>query len=158
MNFHYPDPALPPIVITDDSEDDVFLLRHRLRQGGIPNPIVTFGSSAGALEYLKALEGRAARPTIIFADIRMPVDSGFALIAAVRENPAWDEVRVGVVTSSNDTTDLVRALELGANGYLIKFPPAEILADFVRRGPWFATRRGATAMLPATLATHGAAV
>lgn len=157
MNFHYPDLALPPIVIVDDAEDDVFLLRHRLREGGVPHPIVAFGSSAEALGYLHLLAGHAAPPAIVFTDIRMPVDSGFALIAAVRENAAWDEVRVGVMTSSNDTTDLVRALELGANGYLIKFPPADMLGDFVRRGPWFPTRRGVTRAMPTVLAAAGSA-
>lgn len=140
MNFHYPDFTLPPLLIVDDSEDDVFLLRHRLREGGITNPIVTYASAAEALNDLRARrEGEL--PSIVFTDIRMPVEGGFALIEAIRENPAWDAVRVVVITSSNDTGDLVRALELGANGYLIKFPPSEVLAEFVRNGPWFATRR-----------------
>jgi CheY-like chemotaxis protein len=156
MNFQYPDPALPPLVIVDDSEDDRFLVRHRLREGGICNPIVAFESSAEALDYLRCIGGRDPLPAMIFTDIRMPVDSGFALIAAVRENSAWEQMRVVVMTSSNDSSDLVRALELGASGYLIKFPPADILADFVHRGPWFAIQRSAPAVTSTALVAAGA--
>jgi CheY-like chemotaxis protein len=139
MKSYYPDTTLPPVLIVDDCEDDVFLLRLRLREGGITNPILAFSSAAEALAHLKSDAAQRELPAMIFTDIRMPIDSGFALLGALRDNSAWDEVRVVVITSSNETTDLVRALELGASGYLIKFPPADILGDFVRNGPWFAT-------------------
>jgi CheY-like chemotaxis protein len=145
VKLHYPDTSLPPIFIVDDCEDDVFLLRHRLREGGITNPILTFSSPADALAFLRPVRRRQDLPSIIFTDIRMPVSSGFALISAVRENPEWEGIRLVVVTASNHTIDMERALELGANGYLIKSPPAEILADFVRNGPWLVMPRQAPA-------------
>jgi CheY-like chemotaxis protein len=152
MKSHYPDTTLPPVLIVDDCEDDVFLLRLRLREGAITNPILAFSSAAEALAYLNAHHAQHELPAMIFTDIRMPVDSGFALLAAVRENSAWDAVRIVVMTSSNETTDLVRALELGASGYLIKFPPPDILGDFVRNGPWFATPERAVLATAATAA------
>jgi CheY-like chemotaxis protein len=150
MHPHYPDPHLRPLVIVDDLEDDIFLLRHRLREGGITNPIVAFSSSAEALDYLRAIPAERQLPAIVFTDIRMPVESGFALISAVRENAAWDDIRIAVITSSNETADLVRALEHGANGYLIKFPPADLLTEFVHHGPWFATQSSITLTATAT--------
>lgn len=136
MNF--PDPSLPPILIVDDCDDDIFLLRYRLREAGVANSVITFGSPGGALEFLRYRPADAAKPGIIFTDIRMPEPGGFHLIAQLREDPEWDSVRLVVVTSSNHPRDLERALELGINGYLIKFPPADLLGEFVRSGPWFA--------------------
>lgn len=136
MSPRYPDSNLPPLVIVDDSDDDVFLLRHRLREGGITNPIRAFASTAEALAFLRACQDRKELPAMVFTDIRIPVTSGFALISAIRENAEWSGIRIVVVTSSNRTTDLEHALECGANGYLIKFPPSDTLVEFVRNGPW----------------------
>jgi CheY-like chemotaxis protein len=143
MNPRYPDSSLPPLVIVDDSDDDVFLLRHRLREGGITNPIRAFGSAAEALAFLRDCHGQNDLPAIVFTDIRIPVASGFALISAIRDNSEWRDIRIVVVSSSNCPADLEHALECGANGYLIKFPPSDTLVDFVHNGPWISVPRPA---------------
>jgi CheY-like chemotaxis protein len=136
MNF--PDPNLPPILIVDDCEDDVFLLRHRLRAGEVANPIRAFSSAEDALNYLRYLPWNEATPYLLFTDIKMPGGCGFDLIGKLREEPRWDSMKIAVITSSNHPVDLERALDLGVNGYLIKFPPPDLLAEFTTKGPWFA--------------------
>ncbi len=144
MKPHYPDFSLPPIVIVDDCDDDVFLLRHRLRDGGITNPIVSFQTAAAALSYLDDAAAVHLRPQLVCTDVRMPGESGFELIRKIRADARWDDVKVVVVSYSNHPDDLQRALALRADGYLIKFPPSDLLAEFVRQGPWFALPRTAT--------------
>lgn len=140
MNF--PDPNLSPIVIVDDCEDDAFMLRHRLRRGEITNPVTTFSSCAGALAYLTGLYGVGAPPQVLFVDIKMP-EAG-TLIAGLRDDVRFDETKIVVATYSNDPVDLKRALDLHVDGYILKFPDADILAQFVQHGPWFTgARRGA---------------
>jgi CheY-like chemotaxis protein len=145
MQTHYPDFSLAPIVIVDDCEDDVFLLRHRLRAGGITNPIVSFTTAVAALRHLDEAANHAVRPQLVCTDVRMPGECGFELIRKIREDARWDELKVVVVSYSNHVDDLQRALTLRADGYLIKFPPPELLAEFVRQGPWFAVPKTATA-------------
>ena len=149
MNF--PDPNLRPIVIVDDCEDDVFLLRHRLREGGIANPIATYNSTTEALAHLHFLPAHERRPWLLFTDIRMPHESGFDLITRIREEAQWNDMKIAVITSSNQSADLERALELGVAGYLIKFPPPDLLAEFVTSGPWFevSSRKAVTNALSA---------
>jgi CheY-like chemotaxis protein len=144
MKLLYPDLSLPGLVIVDDCEDDIFLLRHRLREGGITNPITAFTSPEAALDFLRGRRP-GEQPSLVFTDIRMPGSGGFALISAIRGNPEWSGIRVVTLTSSNQTADLERALECGAHGYLIKMPTSDLLADFVLNGPWFAVPRGASA-------------
>jgi CheY-like chemotaxis protein len=146
MKVHFPDPTLPPFVIVDDCEDDVFLLRHRLREGGITNPIRTFSAPADALAFLRSAAQRDQLPELLFTDIKMPQGCGLDLIASIRETPIWDSMRIAVATASNRPTDLERALALGVDGYLIKFPPSDLLTEFVRNGPWFAAPRRTPAM------------
>ncbi|HVU31971.1 MAG TPA: response regulator [Opitutaceae bacterium] len=140
MNF--PDASLPPILLVDDSDDDIFFLRHRLRSGGITNPIVTFSATADALAYLRCAPVERPMPGLLFTDIRMPHGDGFSLIGAIRSRPEWDPVKVVAITCSNDPRDLQRALRIGVDGYLIKFPTPDLLADFINHGPWFARTGG----------------
>lgn len=138
MNF--PDFSLPPIVIVDDCQDDAFLLRYRLRLGGIVNPVMTFETVQAALTSLRSRFAVTVRPRLLFTDIKMP--GAASLISEIREDPEWDDTKIVVITYSNDLTDLERALALRIDGYLLKFPDANILAEFVQHGPWFdAVRR-----------------
>jgi CheY-like chemotaxis protein len=147
MTAHnFPDFNLPPLVIVDDCEDDIFLLRHRLRDGGITNPVEAFESPAAALAYLRSATITGHRPALVFSDIKMPDGGGFELIRKIREEPEWDDMKVVVITSSNDPKDLERALRLRIDGYLIKFPSSELLAEFLQHGPWFALPRRAKAL------------
>lgn len=132
MNF--PDQTLPPIVLVDDSQDDLFLLRYRLRLGGIANPLATFGDCGAATAYLRSYFQPPLRPQLLFADIKM--DGAWDLIHELRHDHRWDELKIVVATYSNDSADLQRALELGINAYMLKFPASENLARLVRHGPW----------------------
>lgn len=134
MKAPFPDLSLAPFLIVDDCEDDTFLLRHRLRDADFANPIFAFERSAGALAWLRATP---EPPALLFVDIKMPGTSGFELIADIRSSTAWETMRIVVATNSNAPDDLQHALELGVDGYLIKFPPSEMLGDFIRHGPWF---------------------
>ena len=147
MKANFPDPHLPTLLIVDDCEDDIFLLRHHLREGEITNPIVTFNRTGDALAYLRSSTMLGNKPAFVFTDIKMPDGCGLEFIGRIRENPEWDDVRVVVVTSSNQPRDLQAALARRVDGYLIKFPVAEILAEFVRHGPWFAVPRRATSAM-----------
>ena len=132
MNF--PDPNLPELVIVDDCQDDAFLLRYRLRQGGIANPVTTIESASAALEHLCCRLGHRTPPQVVFVDIKM--EAGCDVIRAVRNDHWLDDTKVVVTTYSNAPEDLKLALELRADGYLLKFPDPDILADFVLHGPW----------------------
>lgn len=145
MNF--PDFNLAPIVIVDDCQDDAFLLRYRLRLGGITNPVMTFDAVPTALESLRSPFAHAPRPHLLFTDIKTP--GAHDLITEIRDDAGWDGVKIVVMTYSNEAEDLERALALRIDGYLLKFPDPAILAEFVQHGPWFdAVRR------PEAIAAH----
>lgn len=146
MKPNFPDLTLPPLAIVDDCDDDVFLLRHGLRTGGVTNPLVTFNSPKDALAYLCCAARTSPRPALLFTDIKMPVADGFDFIGRIRAEREWDDMRIVVVTSSNQPADLQRALSLRVDGYLIKFPPPYILTEFVTHGPWFAVPRRVEAL------------
>ena len=53
-------------------------------------------------------------------DVKLPLIDGFEVLAQLRSNPSTSLLPVVVLTSSNQPRDLVRAYELGANGYVVK--------------------------------------
>ena len=84
---------------------------------------------------------RALRPDLVLMDLRMPVLDGAAATAAITEElPA---VHVLVLTTYETDADILRAVEAGATGYLLKDTPRDQLVAGVR-----AAARGESALSP----------
>lgn len=75
----------------------------------------------------------SAPPDIVLLDVMLPFFDGFALVTLLRAEPDWKNTPVIMLTAKTQERDIVRALEAGANDYMLKpFQPAELLAR-VRR-------------------------
>ena len=80
-------------------------------------------------------------PDVVLMDLRMPRMDGVAAIE--RLAATHPGVRVLVLTTYDTDADIVRAVEAGASGYLLKDAPLPQLADAVR-----AAARGETVLAP----------
>lgn len=81
------------------------------------------GEAANGAEALAAVG--ALRPDVILMDLRMPEMDGLSAIRAIRERP--NPPPILVLTTYDSDADIVRAIEAGAAGYLLKdAPPAEL--------------------------------
>ncbi|NES29222.1 response regulator [Micromonospora terminaliae] len=76
-------------------------------------------------------EALRTRPDVALLDVEMPGLDGVAAAAALRT--ALPGCRVLVVTTFGRPGYLRRAMEAGANGFVVKDTPARQLADAVRR-------------------------
>jgi two-component system KDP operon response regulator KdpE len=66
------------------------------------------------------------RPDVIVLELDLPDGDGFAVLDALRK---WSEAPVLILTGRTDVADKVRALDAGANDYLVKpFAPQELAA------------------------------
>ncbi|GAA4113661.1 response regulator transcription factor [Knoellia locipacati] len=70
-------------------------------------------------------------PDVVLMDLRMPVMDGAEATARLREQPGAPQVLV--LTTYDTDADIVRAVESGARGYLLKDTPPAVLADAIRR-------------------------
>jgi DNA-binding NarL/FixJ family response regulator len=85
---------------------------------------------------------RALGPDVVLMDLRMPGGNGVTATARIRaECPG---TRVMVLTTYDDDADILRAVEAGASGYLLKDLPRADLAEAIR-----AAARGETVLAPA---------
>ncbi|WP_432563095.1 response regulator [Kineococcus sp. SYSU DK003] len=118
---------------------------HPVVRGGLEGLL----AAAGDLEVVgSAGDGREALelvsrllPDVVLMDLRMPVMDGATATERIRrEHP---DVHVLVLTTYETDADIVRAVEAGATGYLLKDTPLVQLADAVR-----AAARGETVLAP----------
>ena len=95
---------------------------------------------AGDGEEAVAVAGRL-RPDVVLMDLRMPRLDGAE--ATARITTADPGIKVLVLTTYDTDSDIVRAVEAGATGYLLKDTPRLELAAAIR-----AAARGETVLAP----------
>ncbi len=81
----------------------------------------TVGQARDGLEALQ--KARALRPDLIFMDINMPRCNGLEATRLIKAE--MPEVKVVMLTVSDDSDDLFEAIKSGAQGYLLKDLSAE---------------------------------
>ncbi len=90
---------------------------------------------------VRRLTAEGTPPDVVLMDLRMPqVDGATATAALLREAPG---TAVLVLTTYDTDSDIVRAIEAGASGYLLKDVPRERLLEGVR-----SAARGETVLAP----------
>jgi DNA-binding response OmpR family regulator len=136
------------LLLVDDDRDLIEVTAFALQQAGFL--VVKADSFAAGLE---AFRGEA--PGLALLDINLPGGSGFDLCAMLRAESA---LPIMMLTVRGEESDLVRALELGADDYLTKpFSPrtlvARVRALLRRAGQPDSprTRAGALELLPESL-------
>ncbi len=113
------------ILYAEDDSNDVFLLTRAMRKLGFQNPIQHVRDGAVAISYLVGSNGFNDRakyplPSVLLLDLKMPVKDGFEVLEWLRSHPAFKELPVVVLSSSDLWEDKGRAQELGATAYLTK--------------------------------------
>ena len=53
-------------------------------------------------------------------DIMLPDLDGYEIFQLIRENPAWDDIRIIFLTAKNRDVDMAKGLNLGADAYITK--------------------------------------
>ena len=70
------------------------------------------------------------RPDVVFMDLNMPGQTGIEATAYVTQR--WPDVKVLILTVSEEPTDLFRALSVGALGYVLKTAAPKDIIDALR--------------------------
>lgn len=124
------------ILLVEDNPDDELLTLRAFERSGIANPIVVVRDGVEALDYLFHRGAHADRPPgtplLILLDLKMPRLDGLETLREIRAAPATHKTLVLVLTSSRDDSDVERAYELGANGYVQKHVEFEAFCRVTR--------------------------
>jgi len=115
------------ILVVEDSQPDVVLLRRALDAGGRGHQVSVAGDGVEALEVLQAGDFPRGRPDLILLDLNMPRMDGRELLERVKGDPALASIPVVVLSTSSSVDDVQGAYRRSCNAYVTK---PQGLADF----------------------------
>jgi len=108
-------------LVIDDSRAVRLLVGNILREQGFD--VVAAGDGQEGLDRLR--ENPEVR--LVLVDWNMPVMDGLEFIRTVRQVRAWDEVQLVMVTTETESEQVQRAIDAGADEYVMKPFTAEVL-------------------------------
>ena len=115
-------------VVVEDDQIIVMLLEHMLSRRGFQ--VQTARDGRQALNFMETLP---MPPELVLLDVMLPYLDGFELIRKIRQHATWKEVPIIMLTSKSQEQNIVRALDTGANDYMVKpFRPEELMARIRR--------------------------
>jgi CheY-like chemotaxis protein len=114
------------ILIVEDDRDTRELLQRTLEREGWK--VYTASDGVDAIDYLARGNGI---PDLILLDLMMPRLDGFGVLKALRENDAWAQIPVVILTAKDLTLDERMTLSQSSVALLEKgaVPPSEVLGN-----------------------------
>ena len=105
--------------------DDHLMIREGLRQLlELDGDIVVVGEAGNGEECLKVL--KEVQPDVLLLDINMPVMNGLKMLEVLRASEMKDQ-KVLILTIHNEIEYLIKAKEIGIDGYVLKDAESSVL-------------------------------
>ena len=123
------------IVLVEDAEPDVILVREALEQSGLEFDLRVLDDGEQGVDFVENMDRDATitRPHLFLLDLTLPKKSGGQILERVRQSPTCGQVPVVILTSSDSHKDKAQAANLKATGYFRK--PSR-LDEFMKLGPY----------------------
>jgi len=114
--------AKEKILVVDDEEDILELVRYNLSKDGYDILTAETGQAAVALANSKSLD-------LIILDLMLPDIDGLEVTKNLKSNPKTRPIPIVMLTAKGEEADVVAGLELGADDYITKpFSPRVLIA------------------------------
>jgi CheY-like chemotaxis protein len=126
-----------PILLAEDEESDVELLRLAMRKTALSTEIIVARDGQEVVDFFTSQAGHAqaaarSLPALLLLDLKMPRMNGFEVLEWVRTQPHLKKLPVIVLSSSSLESDIQKARELGAWEYFVKPPLLSKLSSILQ--------------------------
>ena len=108
------------ILVVDDVSFYYSLIRDHLQLLGHMGQLYKANDVPEAINELKKYRGTDCEVGLIISDLNMPKHSGLDFIKTIRGSKNFKDVPFVLFTSESESTEIIEAIQAGANGYLIK--------------------------------------
>ncbi len=108
------------ILLAEDNQADVYLVRRSLEEHGIGHELRTVQDGEAALRLIAQMGSVVRCPELVLLDLNLPRVSGSEILQELRANPECAHVPVIVLTSSDSPDDRGDTSRLGARAYFRK--------------------------------------
>lgn len=123
----------PTILIVDDDEGHAILIRENLEAAGLHNRIQHFRDGQAILDFFFKDPPRLTDTYLILLDIRMPKVDGIEVLRRIKADPSLRKLPVIMLTTTDDSRDVLRCHELGCNVYMQKPVDYDRFSEAIRR-------------------------
>ena len=101
------------VLLVDDEPNIILSLEFLIEQAGYEARVARDGDAA-----LKSIEER--KPDLVLLDVMLPKRDGFDVCKRIRANPAWNDIRIVMLTAKGRDSEREKGLALGADAYITK--------------------------------------
>lgn len=110
-------------LVIDDSKAIRLILGQILKEIGFE--VCSASHGIEALERLKEV----GKVDLALVDWNMPEMNGFEFVCAVRKDEKYNDMRLMMVTTETEMSQVIKALEAGANEYVMKPFTKEVIRE-----------------------------
>jgi CheY-like chemotaxis protein len=112
------------IVMIEDDEGHARLIEKNIRRAGVSNEIVPFTNGTEALTFLLGRDGSgevsSGQQLLVLLDLNLPDMTGIDILEKIKSNQHTRRSPVVVLTTTDDSREIQRCYDLGANVYITK--------------------------------------
>ncbi len=131
------------IVMVEDDEGHARLIEKNIRRAGVSNDIIAFQNGTSAIDFLFGPDGSgevsSGRHLLILLDLNLPDMTGIDILERIKSNPHTRRAPVVILTTTDDSREVQRCYDLGANVYITKPVNYDGFANAIRQlGLFFA--------------------
>lgn len=111
------------ILLIEDDRVDIMTVQRALKKNAIGNPLHIARTGLEALNMLRGQGGHekiTPPPSLILLDLNLPKMSGIEFLQELRGDPELKDLRIIVLTSSNEPKDRAAAFEYDVDDYIVK--------------------------------------
>ena len=112
------------VLVVDDSKAMRRIIKQTLRDLGFES-----GEAEHGLMALEVLEANPTEFNLILVDWNMPEMNGYEFLCEVRKRDQFADLNILMVTTENEVEQMLKALDAGANEYLMKPFTKDALLD-----------------------------
>ena len=121
----FKNPNLQSILLIEDEEDHARLIMKGLKSVmNLINDIVWIENGGDAVDFLhrkgKYHDQTYELPGLILLDLKLPIKDGFEVLEETKVDKVLKKIPIVMLTTSSNTDDVSKALELGANDFIVK--------------------------------------